>query len=1009
MDYKTIAEQNSGIIVAEYKRQYNHNRGYQSEKELEDNLIADLQQQGYEYVQFKDTDELLANTKVQIEKLNAVTFTNDEWQRFQVEYLLPANDNKVDATRKIQENYICDFKFDDGKIKNIKIIDKKNINNNYLQVTNQVTQKGEHLNRYDVTILVNGLPLVQIELKKRGVAIKEAFNQIQRYGYESFNIANSLYKYVQIFVISNGTHTRYFANTTARDQSSYDFTCEWADAKNNRISELEDFTATFFDKKTLLEVITKYCVFNASDILMLMRPYQIAATEKILWKIRSSYEAKNYASVNAGGYVWHTTGSGKTLTSFKTARLATELDFIDKVFFVVDRKDLDFQTMKEYQKFQKDSVNGSKDTRELRKSIEKDDNKIVVTTIQKLNEFIKSNPQHEVYKKHCVLIFDECHRSQFGLAQKNIRKNFKYYYQFGFTGTPIFVDNSLTGETTNSVFGQELHSYVITDAIRDNKVLKFKIDYNNIVKEFQSAEEEPEIDKKTLKQIENKLLLHEDRIAKITEHILKVFPKKTHSTERYIDKKQSYTGFNAMFAVQSVEAAKMYYEQFEKQQAQLPENKRLKVATIYSYSANEEQAALGEIEDENFSPNVSSLNSTAKQFLVKVVKDYNDTFQTNYSIDGDSFQDYYKDLTERVKNREVDLLIVVGMFLTGFDAPKLNTLFVDKNLRYHGLIQAFSRTNRILSDVKPFGNIVCFRNLDKAVDDAITLFGKSNSANVIKTRSYDEYINGYTEDSGKMIKGYKEVCEELLRKFPDPFSIERDRDKREFVQIFGEVLQLENILRNFDDFYDENYEDRKELIPEGLMQDLKSLYVDIREEFIIGRRGGDGKREMPDVDISDLVFHVELLRTDEINLDYILDLIYDKTQEHETEEELKAEISRTLRTSLDMRPKEMLVMEFIEETDIKKIKGRENVRDEFYKYAREKKEEEISELVETEKLKDGADTFIKQSVENGYVNSLGTELEKLLPPVSRRGGAKARLKQAVLEKIQKVVDVFVGI
>ncbi|MBF4806769.1 MAG: HsdR family type I site-specific deoxyribonuclease, partial [Pseudoleptotrichia goodfellowii] len=603
-------------------------------------------------------------------------------------------------TRKIQENHIYDFIFDDGHLKNIKIIDKENIHNNILQVVHQINQKGKHNNRYDVTVLVNGLPLVHIELKKRGVNIHEAFNQIHRYSKESFNAENSLYKYVQIFVISNGTYTRYFANTTAQSKNNYEFTCEWADAKNKVIRDLEDFTKTFFERRTILEVLTKYCVFDASNTLLIMRPYQIAATERILWKIKSSYESKKAGKTEAGGFIWHTTGSGKTLTSFKTARLATELDYIDKVFFVVDRKDLDYQTMKEYQKFQPDSVNGSKDTKELKRSIEKQDNKIVVTTIQKLNEFVKKNPNHEIYGKHCVLIYDECHRSQFGDAQKNIRKAFKYYYQFGFTGTPIFPENSLGGDTTSGVFGAQLHSYVITDAIRDGKVLKFKVDYNNISAKFKSAE--TETDEKELKKLERKILLHPDRISEITKHILRVFDVKTHRNEMYSVKQRQLSGFNAMFAVQSVEAAKLYYEEFQKQQENLSEEKRLKIATIYSFSANEEQTAIGEIFEENFEPN--ALDSTAKEFLEKVINDYNGYFKTNFSTNGNEFQNYYKDLSKKVKNKEIDLLIVVGMFLTGFDAPTLNTLFVDKNLRYHGLIQAFSRTNRILNKVKTFGN-----------------------------------------------------------------------------------------------------------------------------------------------------------------------------------------------------------------------------------------------------------------------------------------------------------------
>ena len=739
----TIAEMTGGIILAHYDKNNRVGGGsYQSEAELERELIANLVSQGYERLKFTTSEELYGNLKVQIERLNNVSFSKSEWDRFLTEYLDSPKDGMIEKTRKIQEDYIYDFTFDDGHLQNIKIIDKKNIHNNFLQVVNQVTAGEKNQNRYDVTILVNGLPLVHIELKKRGVNLHEAFNQIHRYSKESFNLDHSLYKFVQIFVISNGTYTRYFANTTARNKNNYEFTCEWADAKNKVIRDLEDFTKTFFEKRVLLEVLTKYCVFDASNTLLIMRPYQIAATERILWKIKSSYEGKKAGTAEAGGFIWHTTGSGKTLTSFKTARLATNLDFIDKVFFVVDRKDLDYQTMKEYKRFQEDSVNGSKDTKELKKSIEKDDNRIVVTTIQKLNEFVKKNPNHPIYDKQCVLIFDECHRSQFGDAQKNIRKSFKKYYQFGFTGTPIFAENSLKGDTTSGTFGAQLHCYVITDAIRDGKVLKFKVDYNNITPKFKEIE--METDEEKLKKLEKKMLMHPERITEITKYILKVFDTKTHRNEFYDLKHRRLNGFNAMFAVQSVEAAKLYYEEFQKQQESLPEEKRLKVATIYSFSANEEPSAIGEIEDENFE--LSAMDSTAKEFLNRAINDYNKLFKTNFSTEGKEFQNYYSDLSNRVKNKEVDLLIVVGMFLTGFDAPTLNTLFVDKNLRYHGLIQAFSRTNRILNKVKTFGNIVCFRNLERATEDAIKTFGDENSVNVILEKSYDEYINGFTDE-----------------------------------------------------------------------------------------------------------------------------------------------------------------------------------------------------------------------------------------------------------------------
>ena len=1003
--YKTspIAEMQGGIVLARFEKPERRVEEYQTESQLEENMINNLVSQGYERLDVRSMDDLYANLRVQIEKLNDVKFSDSEWKRFLLEYLDAPNDGIIEKTRKIQENHIYDFIFDDGRLRNIKIIDKKNIHNNHLQVVNQVTVAK---NRYDVSILVNGLPLVHIELKKRGVNIREAFNQIQRYEDESFNLDNSLYKFVQIFVISNGTYTRYFANTTERDKSNYEFTCEWADAKNRVIADLEDFTATFFEKRTILEILTKYCIFNSRNVLLIMRPYQIAATERLLWRINSSFENKKAGSAEAGGFIWHTTGSGKTLTSFKSARLATELDYIDKVFFVVDRKDLDYQTMREYQKFQKDSVNGSKDTKELKVSIEKQDNKIVVTTIQKLNEFVKSNKGHDIYNKHCVFIYDECHRSQFGLAQKNIQSSFKHYYQFGFTGTPIFVENSLDGKTTSDVFGAQLHSYVITDAIRDGKVLKFKIDYNSINPRFKSSEEETDDEK--LKVLENKMFLHPERISEITNYILDKFDSKTYRNTQYTVKDKRINGFNAMFAVQSVDAAKMYYEEFKKQQANLPEDKKLKVATIFSYAPNEERAS-GEIEEESMSS--SAMSTTAKQFLTNVVDDYNSFFQTNFTIDGNGFENYYKDLSSRVRNKEVDLLIVVGMFLTGFDAPTMNTLFVDKNLRYHGLIQAFSRTNRILNKMKAFGNIVCFRNLEKATKDAIKLFGDENSINVIIERSYDEYINGFTdEDTGVVFKGYKELCEEIIEKFPDPTEIKLEKDKKEFVKLFGEILKRENILRNYDEF--SSFE---KIITERLKQDMKSTYIKIKEELISpdpsgGGDLGKGGKDDEKIDFSDVEFHIDLLKTEEVNLDYILALILEKAKEQGTNNEtLKEEIRRLIRSSLGTRAKEELIIEFINRTDLTKFDKNEDILEAFYEYAKIEKEHKINELIYEENLKEKSKKFIEKSISRGYVSQGGTELDDVLPPVGRRGGAREVKKQSVLSKLKDIVKVFVGI
>ncbi len=996
----TIAEMTNGIILAKFEKELKVGEtGYQTEAELEKQMIENLISQGYERLVVKSNEDLYENLKIQIERLNGVSFTKDEWNRFLLEYLDAPNDGMIEKTRKIQENHIYDFIFDDGHLKNIKIIDKKNIHNNYLQVINQFSQKGSSQNRYDVTILVNGLPLIHIELKKRGVNLHEAFNQIHRYSKESFNSENSLYKYVQIFVISNGTYTRYFANTAAQSKNNYEFTCEWADAKNKVIRDIEDFTKTFFEKRVILELIIKYCVFDSNDTLLIMRPYQIAATERILWKINSSYESKKAGKIEAGGYIWHTTGSGKTLTSFKAARLATNLSYIDKVFFVVDRKDLDYQTMKEYQRFQPDSVNGSKDTKELKKCIEKDDNRIVVTTIQKLNEFIKKNVNHEIYDKHCVFIFDECHRSQFGEAQKNIRKYFKKYYQFGFTGTPIFPENALGVETTGSIFGAQLHSYVITDAIRDEKVLKFKVDYNNIKAKFKSVETEE--DETKLSQIERQLLLHPERISEITKHILRVFDTKTHRNEYYDVKHRRLNGFNAMFAVQSVEAAKLYYEEFQKQQANLLEDKKLKIATIYSFAANEEQATKGEILDENFDP--SAMDLTAKEFLNNAIQDYNNYFKTNYSTDVKEFQNYYKDLSLKVKNKEIDLLIVVGMFLTGFDAPTLNTLFVDKNLRYHGLIQAFSRTNRVLNKVKTFGNIVCFRDLEKATKKAIKTFGDKNDINIILEKSYEEYIDGYVdEETGKTIRGYVEICNEIVEKFPEPTEIELEKDKKEFVELFGEVLRAENILRNFDEF--ENFE---KIILDRQMQDMKSVYVDIRESII--NRDKKDKNNIEQIDFSDIEFEIDLLKTDEINLDYIIALILEKAQENKDIDSLKDEIRRIIRSSLGTRAKEELIMDFINKTNLSELKTTDEILEAFYNFAKKEKATQIDELIEDEKLKEDSKRFIEKSIEKGHVDYAGGELDSIIPATSRRQGAREKKKETILDKIRKVVEIFKGI
>lgn len=1028
--YKTIAESNNYIVLDKYTKFYELNEApvaYQSEAALEKEFIQDLINLGYENLtHLKSTEAMLVNVRTQLQALNNMVFTDNEWARFLVEYLDKPSDSLVDKSRKLHDNHIYDFVFDDGHIQNIYLVDKENITRNKVQVISQVEQTGSHANRYDVTILVNGLPMIQVELKKRGVAIREAFNQVHRYSKESFNSDNSLFKYLQLFVISNGTDTRYFANTVTRNKNSYDFTMNWAKADNTLIKDLKDFTATFFQKNTLLNVLLTYTVLDIKDTLLVMRPYQIAATERILWKIKSAYQTKKWSSLESGGYIWHTTGSGKTLTSFKAARLATKLDFIDKVFFVVDRKDLDFQTMKEYQKFSPDSVNGSNSTAGLKRNIEKDDNKIIVTTIQKLNNLMKGDQELDIYNKQVVFIFDEAHRSQFGEAQKNLKKKFKKYYQFGFTGTPIFPENALGAETTASVFGSELHAYVITDAIRDEKVLKFKVDYHNVKPQFKGVE--TEIDEKKLNgEDAKKAFLHPARISEISKYILQNYRIKTHRT------KGGNNGFNAMFAVSSVEAAKLYYEELNRQQ--IDSDKPLKIATIFSFAANEEQSAIGEIIDESFEP--SALNSTAKEFLTKAINDYNKMFKTSYGVDSDEFQNYYRDLSERVKNKEIDLLIVVGMFLTGFDAPKLNTLFVDKNLRYHGLIQAFSRTNRILDATKSFGNIVTFRDLEQATIDAITLFGNKNTKNVVLEKSYKEYLEGFTDAStGDARRGFIEVVNELNEKFPNPDAIEKEKDKKAFTKLFGEYLRVENILQNYDEFtslkalqsidqsdataveeFKEMYHvsdddlavmQKIQLLPQRAEQDYRSTYNDIRDWL---RKEKEGKQpEDSEIDWDDVVFEVDLLKSQEINLDYILELIFEHNKKTKDKAELVEEISRVIRASIGNRAKESLVVDYINDTNLDNIEDKPSILDSFYEYAQRKQKEEITELITDEALnEEAAKRYIANSLKREYASDNGTELNSILPKMSPLNPQYLTKKQSVFQKISSFVEKFKGI
>lgn len=1007
-----IAETNQFIILDKYtkKEQPDH---YQSEADLEREFITDLQKQGYEFRQDLSTpDKLLANVRKQLERLNKVHFSDEEWGRFVAEYLDPPAETLIDKTRKIHHDYIYDFVFDNGRIQNIHLLDKKNIQRNCLQVIQQFEQTGTHANRYDVTVLINGLPLVQIELKKRGVAIREAFNQVHRYSKESFNTENSLFKFLQIFVISNGTDTRYFANTTKRDKNSFDFTMNWAKSNNELIKDLKDFTATFFQKNTLLKVLLQYSVFDVSNTLLIMRPYQIAATERILWKINSTHLNNHWSKPESGGFIWHTTGSGKTLTSFKAARLATELDFISKVFFVVDRKDLDYQTMKEYQRFSPDSVNGSDSTAGLKRNIEKDDNKIIVTTIQKLNNLIKSEDSLAIYQQPVVFIFDECHRSQFGEAQKNLKKKFKKFCQFGFTGTPIFPQNALGAETTQSVFGRELHSYVITDAIRDEKVLKFKVDYNDVRPKFREAEQEQNLEKLTA--LENKqALLHPERLKEIASYILQHFKQKTHRLN------VSGKGFNAMFAVSSVEAAKHYYEIFKQLQSAV-ENP-LKIATIFSFAPNEQQDAVGDIEDENFEP--TAMNRSAKEFLQAAINDYNAMFKTNHGVDSKAFQNYYRDLAKRVKNQEIDLIIVVGMFLTGFDAPALNTLFVDKNLRYHGLIQAFSRTNRIFNSTKTFGNIVTFRDLEQATIDAITLFGDTNTKNVVLERSYQDYMNGYVNNAGERVRGYKEIVKELQTKFPDPASIEKEAEKKAFAKLFGEYLRIDNILKNYDEYNaitesansenqinEQNGEYITEpiILPEKKRQDYLSTYNDIRDWQ---RKQNDGNaQEKSDIDWSDVVFEIDLLKSQEINLDYILELIFNEHKKTNNKLTLIKEVRRIIRSSLGNRAKESLIVEFIQQTDLNSIPDKAGIIESFFKFAQLEQEKEAKALIKNEKLnEEAAKRYISASLKRGYASENGTALNEALPKLSPLNPQYRTKKQTVFEKLVAFVEKFKGI
>lgn len=1064
-----IAESEHFIVLNEYHRPLNLQEpasaynNHQSEKNLEELLIKDLQTLGYEYLPtLNQPEDLLRNVRTQLERLNEVAFTDVEWARFVVEYLDKPGTAVIEQIARVQQNHVKDFKFDDGEVKNIYLVDKVNVRRNRLQVIHQFQQTGLAANRYDVTILVNGLPMVQVELKKRGVSIREAFNQVHRYSKESFNAEQSLFKYLQIFVISNGTDTRYFANTTQRNKNSFDFSMNWAQADNTPIKDLTDFTATFFQQNTLLQVLLRYVVLDCDQNLLIMRPYQIAATERILWKVRSAFEAKAKCGPDTGGYIWHTTGSGKTLTSFKAARLATELPFVDKVFFVVDRKDLDFQTMREYKRFQEDSVNGSADTRALLENLRKDDSRIVVTTLQKLNILLKRESQLPIYKRHCVFIFDECHRSQFGEAQANLQKRFSHYYQFGFTGTPIMAENApQDGTTTASVFGTCLHSYKITDAIRDEKVLKFKVDYNTVrpraKKKLESPEKrdnhecaareavERETDIVKLNSVEaQRALMQPQRIAGIVAYILNNYKTKTHRNDL------GAAGFNAMLAVSSVKAAQLYYSELKRQMAERGD--QLKVATIFSYAPNEEQegqtaqGAQGEIADETF--NAEQMDASSKKFLAEAVKDYNAMFDTSFTIDGDNFQNYYRDLCRRLKvrhpkelNERVDLVIVVGMLLTGFDAPGMNTLFVDKNLRYHGLIQAFSRTNRIYNATKSFGNIVCFRDLEEATKKALALFGQNEQCDPIQLvieRGYKDFMEGYEDERGHWHKGYVEVVTTLQTEFPDAAHIEGEKEKKAFAKLYGQYLRLENVLRNFDEFtqlrelheqvrhkdaaamadFQADYQLTDAQVATMLdtpvmatrqAQDYSSTYHNVREW--IKREREHKKAEQLTTDWDDVVFEVDLLSAREINLDYILGLIYDVHQTTDKKADVVEEVRRVIRASLGQRAKETLIVEFIDTTDLDAIAHREDIIPAFYDFAIRRRDEEREGLIAGAGLRpDLARHYLDFSLRRGYASAQGTDFSELFPtkisPLQRH---LAKERDAVFEALSAFVEKYRGI
>jgi type I restriction enzyme R subunit len=1031
--YNIVASTDEATVVAEYAAECNvRPEKYQSEAELEREFIRQLTSQGYEYISVHNEASLIGNLRKQLELLNDFTFTDSEWEKFFTECIANTNEGIVEKTRKIQDDHIQILKREDGTTKNIYLLDKKNIHNNRLQVINQYEEaSGKHETRYDVTILVNGLPLVHVELKRRGVAIREAFNQIKRYQRVSFWAASGLFEYVQIFVISNGTHTKYYSNTTRnahikeqnsserrrskKTSNSFEFTSFWADANNKIIPDLVDFTKTFFAKHTLLNILTKYCIFTSENLLLVMRPYQIAAAECILSRIVVSTNYKKMGTTAAGGYIWHTTGSGKTLTSFKTAQLASALPYIDKVLFVVDRKDLDYQTMKEYDRFEKGAANGNTSTRVLQRQLEDRDEKgnpheykIIVTTIQKLDIFIRKNKQHDIYKKHVVLIFDECHRSQFGEMHQAITKSFKNYHIFGFTGTPIFAANASSGGnpllcTTEQAFGEELHTYTIVDAINDGNVLPFRIDFVDTIKMPDYIN-----DKKVYSIDKEKALADPQRISEIVSYVLEHFDQKTKRNSYYtftakweekdkqnpkqiIEKRKprQVAGFNSIFAAASIPMAIRYYNEFKKQIAE--KNRNLTIATIFSFSANEEEPD-GLLPEEDF--NMENLDQSYRDFLEAAIQDYNSTFSTNYDTSSNKFQNYYKDLSLRVKNREIDILIVVNMFLTGFDATTLNTLWVDKNLRQHGLMQAFSRTNRILNSVKTYGNIVCFRDLKEETDKAISLFGNGNkgAGGIVLLKTYEEYYNGYN-DKGEYKPGYAELIATLTTQYPLGQPIIGEEAEKDFIRLYGAILRLKNILTSFDNF------EGNEILSERDFQDYQSIYIDLYQKY---RKGADGDKETIN---DDIVFEIELVKQIEVNIDYILMLVAKYQESNCKDKTILTTIDKAINSSIKLRSKKELIERFVEQVNVST-----KVDEDWRKFLHERKEADISAIIEEEKLKpEETRRFINNAFRDGMLKTTGTAIDKIMPPVSRFGRGRAAKKQGIIEKLMLFFEKYLGL